>query len=235
MASETLNVLVFGILRERAGQDTLHVELPQGATVKDLKAAVAQQYANVAEGLAFCRVAVDGDYARDGDILNPKVEVALIPPVAGGTSARVFVQLQTEPIDEDGVRAWIADNRCGGNSLFSGSVRDQHHDRQVTHLIYEVYPDMAERLLVKIAEQACNNFVLQKAAIVHRHGRLDIGDVAVTVAASAVHRSETFAAVAWMMDRIKADAPIWKHEFYSDGTDEWVRCRHGAIQDEVYA
>lgn len=235
MASETLDVLVFGILRERAGQDALRVQLPYGATVKELKAAVAEQHAAVAEGLAYCRVAVDGDYVRDDDVLKPSAEVALIPPVAGGAPASESVRLQTQPIDEAEVRAWIAADRAGGNCVFTGSVRDGHLGRQVSHLHYEVYPDMAQKILTKIAAQACREFALHKAVIVHRHGRLDVGDVAVAVAASAPHRAETFAAVAWMMDRIKADAPIWKHEFYRDGSAEWVRCRHGAIQSEVHA
>lgn len=140
-----------------------------------------------------------------------------------------LVRLQAQPIDEAELRVFVSDAAAGGNTVFTGSVRNHHNGRAVVGLRYEAYLAMAQTMLTAIAQQALMTQQLLRVAIIHRYGDLLVGDLAIAVAASAVHRGQTFAAVAAMMDRIKQDVPIWKYEYYADGCAEWVHCRHGQI------
>lgn len=138
----------------------------------------------------------------------------------------IAVAITENAIDACALLASVADPACGAGALFAGVVRNHHHGRQVDYLIYEAYQPMAERLLTDIAAQAVARFGLHRVAISHRVGTLQIGDTAVVIAAASVHREAGFLSLPWIMDCIKRDVPIFKHEFYADGASEWVRCQH---------
>jgi len=113
------------------------------------------------------------------------------------------------------------DPNSGAVVLFSGEVRDNNKGRTVTHLEYEAYEPMADKMIGEILEEAKNRYRLNHAACVHRVGRVDISGCAVVVVTGAGHRKEAYDANRYIIDRVKNDVPIWKHEFFTDGTSEW--------------
>jgi molybdopterin synthase catalytic subunit len=109
----------------------------------------------------------------------------------------------------------------GAVVLFSGEVRDNNKGRKVTHLEYEAYEPMANKMIGEIIEEAKSRFKLNQAACVHRLGRVEISGCAVVVVTGAGHRKEAYEANRYIIDRVKNEVPIWKHEFFADGTSEW--------------
>lgn len=221
-----LDVLLFGIFRELAGTARLQIELPLPTDAATLRRSLANRWPELAPALRASRVAIDGAYADDDTEVVVGSEVALIPPVSGGSGPQA--RIVHEAIDLPAVLASIADPKAGGNTLFVGTVRDHHEGRGVKYLVYEAYTCMAETELEKIVQRALTDFGLRRMTIVHRVGRLEIGDAAIAIGASADHREETLAAVRWAMNMVKHEVPIFKHEFYLDGSSAWVRCEHMA-------
>jgi molybdopterin synthase catalytic subunit len=128
----------------------------------------------------------------------------------------------SEPIDSAQVLERVRSNRAGAVCVFLGTVRELTGERQTTYLEYEAYAVMAERSLADLEVQARTRWPIIELALVHRVGRLELGDVAVVVAVSTPHRAEAFAACQWLMDTIKQIVPIWKKERWADGGEEWV-------------
>ncbi|HYX88482.1 MAG TPA: molybdenum cofactor biosynthesis protein MoaE [Gaiellaceae bacterium] len=204
-----VTVRLFAGLRERAGWSSREVEtVPR---VADLWAAL--ELGEEPEGLLY---AVNREYAgrdrelRDGD------EVALIPPVSGGA-----FRVTAEPLSLDTAVAEVADERAGGIATFTGTVRRQSRGRQVLHLEYEAYAEMAEDVMAKIADDLQEAHDLCGVAIHHRVGRLEIGEASVVIAVSAPHRHDALAACREAIDRLKETVPLWKKEVYESG-EEWV-------------
>ncbi|ACY99261.1 MULTISPECIES: molybdenum cofactor biosynthesis protein MoaE [Thermomonospora] len=129
--------------------------------------------------------------------------------------------IRQTPLSVDEVFAAVGDDSAGGTALFVGTVRDHDHDRPVTRLSYSAHPT-AERELRAVMEKVASDFPVRAMAAVHRVGDLRVGDLAVVVAVSCPHRAEAFAACRRLIDDLKAQVPIWKHQFFADGTDEWV-------------
>ncbi len=135
---------------------------------------------------------------------------------------RIHVRLTDEPLDLAAADAFVADPTCGGVGLFTGVVRNHHAGDAVDHLVYEAWEDRALPLLQDVADGvAAAHPGVRAVWVEHRLGRLDVGDVAVVVAASAPHRDEAFDAARALIDRTKAEVPIWKHEHLTDGTSRW--------------
>ena len=137
-------------------------------------------------------------------------------------------RLTLEPIDPHGLRDVLNDPSCGGFVAFEGRVRNHHEGLEVLRLEYEVYPKLAVSEGNRILEEVKTEIGITRILCVHRTGPLEIGDIAVWVGAISPHRGECFQAVAKAMDRIKHRVPIWKHEYYRDGTEAWVHCSHPA-------
>ncbi len=228
---EPVEIILFGALRDAAGSGTIAAH---ATTVAELRNELADRFPSFAGLLPSCRVAIDLEYANDSAPISSANEVAVIPPVSGGrdSSEQLLVKLTDQPIELAGIHEFIGDPTAGGNTVFTGTVRNHHQGKTVRSLAYEAYPAMAERMLAAIAGQALTDFPLARVAVVHRVGDLAIGDAAICVAASAAHRAETLDAVAWMMNRIKADVPVWKLETYADGSRSWVRCDHTGHQHD---
>ena len=130
--------------------------------------------------------------------------------------------MSDQPLLVEDCLAAVADATAGGVGCFIGVVRDHDHDRPVTALEYEAHPS-AEATLSKVCEALVSDDIVAIAAE-HRVGRLAIGDTAVVVAVSAVHRAAALRTTSQLIDTIKAEVPIWKHQYFADGTDEWVNC-----------
>ena len=129
--------------------------------------------------------------------------------------------MRESELSVDEVRAAVADPTAGGIALFAGAVRDSDHDRGVSALSYSAHPS-AETELRRVAEAVAEKFPVIGVAAVHRVGDLAIGDLAVVVAVACPHRAEAFDACRALIDELKATVPIWKHQRFADGTQEWV-------------
>jgi molybdopterin synthase catalytic subunit len=206
-----VTVRLFAILRERAGTRELTLELPEGARVSDALA----QLREVAPPELPLVMAVNREYAPEDQVLDPGDELALIPPVSGGEAALTHVRVTDEPLSIDSLLARVRDPRAGAVVTFSGVTRD------VEKLEYEAYVEMAEPKMATIVQEAVERFGLCAAAAEHRVGTVPLSEPSVTVAVSAPHRGEAFHGAREIIDRIKAEAPIWKQEVEGDER-RWV-------------
>jgi molybdopterin synthase catalytic subunit len=201
-----VRVRLFAQLRERAGAPVLELDLPDGARVADAIAAVG----DLAEGLPLV-MAVNREYADADVTLQASDELALVPPVSGGAGTALHWRITDEPLSLDALAARVADPRAGAVVTFSGTTRD------VAHLDYESYAEMAEAELERIVREVAAEHDLCAAAAEHRTGRVALGEASVIVAASAPHRPAAFLAARALIDQIKAQLPVWKRE-----EGEWV-------------
>jgi molybdopterin synthase catalytic subunit len=211
-----ISVRLFAGLRERAGADHVELELPDDARASDVLAAM---------GLlpGQCIVALDREYAPAEAPVRADQEVALIPPVSGGAGPVRLVEITDGPLDLATVAAAVRDTRAGAVVCFEGVTRD------VEALDYEAYVEMARDKLRAIGEEEAARHGLCAVALVHRTGRVPLSEPSVIVAASAAHRGEAFAGARALIDRVKAEAPIWKVEL----TPEGARRVEGVLPDSA--
>jgi molybdopterin converting factor subunit 1 len=205
-----ISVRLFAGLRERAGSDRVEVELPEGASVAELLAAMG----NTPVGALVpgqCVVALNREYAGAAAIVGAGDEVALIPPVSGGAGPVALAQVTGEPLDLAAVAAAVRDPRAGAVVCFEGVTRS------VEALDYEAYVEMARERLAAIGSEVAARHGLCAVALVHRTGRVPLSEPSVIVAASAPHRGAAFDGARDLIDRVKAEAPIWKVELTPDG------------------
>jgi molybdopterin synthase catalytic subunit/molybdopterin converting factor small subunit len=203
-----VTVRLFAGLRERAGWSQREVD---AATVGDIWGAL--ELGAEPAGLLY---AVNKEYATPDRALADGDEVALIPPVSGGA----FL-LSDEPLSLDRVVDEVRDEQAGAIATFTGTTRIQSRGRSVTHLDYEAYEGMAERVMAEIAKGLQGRYELSGIAIHHRVGRVGIGETSVVIAVSAPHRQDALAACKDAIDELKERVPLWKKEVYSDG-EEWI-------------
>jgi molybdopterin synthase catalytic subunit/molybdopterin converting factor small subunit len=189
-----VTVRLFAALRERAGSDRIELDLPVGANVGDALARLEHL-----SGGAKLVMAVNREYAEPSTVLAEGDELAAVPPVSGGA-------VLDEPLSVDAVAARVADPRAGAVVTFSGVTRE------VPHLDYEAYEEMASERIDQIVAEAIQKHGLCAAAADHRVGRVALGEPSVVVAASAAHRPEAYEGAREIIDRIKAEAPIFKRE-----------------------
>jgi molybdopterin synthase catalytic subunit/molybdopterin converting factor small subunit len=213
----TVTVRLFAILRERAGRDSIEIELPEDATVGDAfeRLAAAPGLGELVGRLPL-RMAVNREYAGEGTAIAPGDELALIPPISGGAAARTRARVTEEPLDAAELSGWVGDPAAGGIVTFQGVTRE------VASLDYEAYREMAEERIAAILAECAERHELLAAAAEHRVGRVARGEPGVVVAVSAGHREEAFAGAREAIDRIKAEAPIWKRELDAAGAGTWV-------------
>ncbi|HEY6101263.1 MAG TPA: molybdopterin converting factor subunit 1 [Anaeromyxobacter sp.] len=212
-----LHVLYFAGARDAAG--TARETLPSApATVGDLRRALAAAHPRLGPVLARCRIAVDQEFADDATPLRDGVEVAVVPPVAGGAPRRFA--LVDRPLALEEVLAAVAAPGLGGVVTFTGTVRNETRGRRVVRLEYEAYREMAEKKLAEIGAAIAAAHGAD-VAIVHRVGVLAPGDAAVVIACAAPHRTAAFRACEECIERLKKDVPIWKREVFEVGS-EWV-------------
>ena len=201
-----LTVRLFAGLRERAGAPTLELDVPEPATVADLRGALAATPLAGLPERSFI-VAVNREYADPGAPVRDGDEVALIPPVSGGQEDPVrAARVTAGPLDLTALAALVGDPRAGAVVTFSGVTRE------VGHLDYEAYAEMAEPMLRAIAAEEAARHGLIAVAVEHRVGRVALGAPSVVVAASGAHRGEAFAGARAVIDRLKDEAPIFKRE-----------------------
>jgi MoaE-MoaD fusion protein len=206
-----VTVRLFAMLRERAGASEMTLDLPEGARVRD----ALDSLEPMAAGIPLV-MAVNREYADPEQVLDAGDELALIPPVSGGaTRSAPWVRVSEEPLSLDGVTARVRDARAGAVVTFAGVTRE------VERLHYEAYVPMAEERMAAIAAEALERHGLCAVAVEHRVGEVPLSEPSVIVAVSAPHRGEAFAGARELIDRVKAEAPIWKKEIEA-GDERWV-------------
>ncbi len=209
----TVTVRLFATLRERVGSDSIEVELDEGATVAEALVVLSARpdLAGVLEQLPV-RMAVNRDYADPATRLGPDDELALVPPVSGGAEAPVHVRITDEPLSLERLSRYVSRPEAGAVVSFQGVPRE------VSHLDYDAYAEMAIERIEAILRECVERHGLSAAAAEHRVGAVPQGEPSVTVAVSAPHRPEAFAGARDAIDRIKVEAPIWKREPESSWT-----------------
>jgi molybdopterin converting factor subunit 1 len=235
-----IRIRLFAVQRELAGAREVLLELPVAATVEDAWAALVTRHPVLAPGGTSVRFAVNGEYAGADAQLADGDELAVIPPVSGGSESpddagsRRILELRSEPLGgsilED-LAARIATSEDGAIVGFLGVTRRtpgtpapgqeaeaaRHAGRAVEGLDYEALDSMVLRILGEIADEIRDRFAVERLAIVHRTGEVPLGEASVAIVACAPHRDAAFAAAAYAIDETKARAPIWKAERFADG------------------
>jgi molybdopterin converting factor subunit 1 len=214
-----IDVLYFAVLRERLRTEAESLELEAGATVEAARARIASLHPEIAALLPQVRSAVNRQMVGSEHTLSDRDELALIPPVAGGSGRKIAV-LPT-PLSLDEVVAAVSGPEQGGIVTFTGTVRRNGQQPNVARLEYEAYGAMAEEVLAAIAAELESEWPGVRVAIHHRTGTLAVGEIAVVIAAAAPHRAEAFEACRAAIERLKQRAPIWKREIGEDGA-VWV-------------
>ena len=231
MSTITIKTVFLGPARDYAGTDAADLLAPPGTTVGAFRAVLVDRFDGLQDRIEFIRMAVNAEFARDDVVLEDGDEVALIPPVSGGTAQGaatppgIWVDLVTGPIEVEKVReAATGDSELGGIVTFEGVTRADSDDSRgaVIRLDYEAYDAMARRQLERMATEAKDRFSAGRVVIIHRLGSVPVGEVSVMIAVACRHRTEAFDACRWLIDELKKDAAIWKKDVFADGSVRWT-------------
>lgn len=222
-----VTVLFFGAARDAVGHSEVEIVLPGTQTAASAFAEVLERFPDLKRFGRSLLFAVNQEYAdpnrevRDGD------ELAVFPPVSGGSTAEPagiapdFFELTTEVIDVGSVARRIVLPESGATVTLDGYAREWTRGRRTLHLIYEAYAPMALRELQRLGREAHERFEIAYIGIVHRTGRLEIGETSVVISVGAPHRRAAFEACEWAIRELKRTVPIWKKEVFADG-EVWV-------------
>ncbi len=229
-----LTVRLFASLRERAGRETLELDdLPEPLDVGGLKRVLAERHGELGN-LAAVRGVLGTSYVADGTMLADGAELALLPPVSGGIGTRddralelgVF-ELASGPLDPGDAERRVMHPSCGAVVLFTGAARERNRERDVVRLEYESFSDMARVEMGHIFAECRARLSSEdptrrlRMLVLHRTGRVEVGEPAVVVAVASPHRDAAFQAARFLIDELKARVPLWKREVYADG-HQWI-------------
>ena len=225
-----VRVLFFGMLKELAGKPSDLVELRANATLRDLLGHYESHLPRWRESLPSLAFAVNQEYAGPETRLNDNDEVAFLPPVSGGApeaagetpagqpaGRRRSASIVRTSIDAAGVVETLKRGEDGAALVFEGVVRNQTRGRKTLYLDYEAYEEMALKEMESLAARALEQFQIRDVALIHRLGRLEIGETSVLIAVASAHRAAAFDACRWLIDTLKRTVPIWKKEYFEDG------------------
>jgi molybdopterin synthase catalytic subunit len=226
-----VRVLFFGQLRDLTGAGSDTLELPDGAVLEQVFDHYAGRFPALRAMRSSIVLARNHEFASAAAALAEDDEIALLPPVSGGTGpwtheitlqpAGHFFALTRQPIDVPAIEKRLIEGHDGAIVTFQGVVRNNTKGRLTRYLEYECYEDMAINLMTQIGGEIAQSLAVSRIAMVHRLGRLDIGEASVVVASTAPHRKPAFEAALEGINRLKKLVPIWKKEFFADG-EAWV-------------
>lgn len=211
-----VNILFFGPARELTGFEREHVEIAPGETVGELQARYESRFPRLRGMSGSLLAAVNQEVAERSHVLQDGDEVAFLPPVSGGAEED-FYRITREPISTQELADQLKAPEDGAIVIFEGIVRNHSRGRKTVYLEYEAYEPMAVRKLEEIGREAKEKFAIHHLGIIHRVGRLEIGETSVVIVVSAAHRSPAFAACHYALERLKQIVPIWKKEYFEDG------------------
>lgn len=224
-----VHVIPFGVLKDWLGPNSMTIEVRDGVSVGDLLERLrselpARMPALSLQGIA---VSVNAEYVQAAHVLYDGDEVGLLPPVSGGAARTAnhldesdggnVIVLMRDPIDATALVAAAKQAEDGAVVVFDGIVRNHSRGRRTLHLDYEAYEEMALRQMRELAGKAQERFSIRHVTMVHRLGRLEIGETSVLIIVASAHRSAAFEACRWLIDTLKTTVPIWKKETFVDG------------------
>jgi len=217
-----VRVLFFGVLKDLAGKASDSISLPENATLGDVLSHYEEVIPRLTETASSLAMSVNQEYAGPATRLMPGDEVALLPPVSGGVDANAARRSQhaaiiRERIETVSIIEGIKRPEDGAAVVFEGIVRNHTRGRRTLYLDYEAYEEMALKQMEELAARALAEYKIRDVAIVHRLGRLEIGETSVLIAVASAHRAASFEACRWLIDTLKRTVPIWKKEHFEDG------------------
>jgi molybdopterin synthase catalytic subunit/molybdopterin converting factor small subunit len=212
-----VRLLTFGLLKDLLPAINGHLDLPPGATVADLLHACRTASTTEEKIWSSIAVAVNREYANPRQVLEENDEVALLPPVSGGSPQENIVYITRDPIQTESIVASLKQPEDGAVTVFDGIVRNHTRGRKTLYLDYEAYEEMALSQMRELAAKAVSDFKVRQVALVHRLGKLEVGETSVLIAVASAHRGATFDACRWLIDTLKKTVPIWKKEHFEDG------------------
>lgn len=212
-----VRVLFFGFAHDVTGLSEERIELPDGATLAGLWQQYETRFPRLSGLGRSLTMSINEAVADPKRALHEGDEIAFLPPVSGGMDEDQF-QITREPITGAGMAEKLKEPSDGAVVVFEGIVRNHSHGRRTLYLEYEAYEPMAVRVLREIGGEAKRKFSANRVAIVHRIGRLEIGETSVAIVATSPHRAAAFDACRYAIDEVKRRAPIWKKEYFEDGS-----------------
>jgi MoaE-MoaD fusion protein len=223
-----IRVLLFGAARDAVNVNPVELSLESPATVASAFSALLVRFADLQRFGRSLLFAVNQEYASPDTELRENDELAVFPPVSGGAGSTCdyrcpndFFELTTDVIDVGAVARRTVLPECGATVTLDGYAREWTSGRQTEYLLYEAYEPMAINEMQRLGAEAHKRFEIAHLGIVHRTGRLEIGETSVVIAASAPHRRAAFEACEWAIKELKRTVPIWKKEVFADG-EVWV-------------
>jgi len=227
-----VRVLFFGAARDAVGQEQIEVELESPINANAARAKLLSDYQSLQRFGNSLLFAVNQEYAEKDREIREGDELAVFPPVSGGSAGRAgilpasssnydFFELTTDPIDVGAVARQVVLPQCGATVTLDGYAREWTQGRRTLYLVYEAYEPMALSEMKRLGAQAHEKFEIAHIGIVHRTGRLEIGETSVVISVSAPHRRAAFEACEWAIRELKRTVPIWKKEVFEDG-EVWV-------------
>jgi molybdopterin synthase catalytic subunit len=216
-----VRVLFFGLLTDVVSRREEEIDLNEGARISDLLGHYTAAFPQLRLLLASVAVSVNREYAPASTVLRDRDEVALLPPVSGGADAvrteTARVAIVRNKIDSARLADALKGASDGACAVFEGIVRDNTRGRRTLYLDYEAYEEMAFQKMNELRNEAMTSFGIRDAALVHRLGRLEIGETSVLIVVASAHRGAAFEACRWLIDTLKKTVPIWKKEYFEDG------------------
>jgi len=230
-----VRLLFFGAARDAVGHDKVDFVLRNARTTRDAFAEVLETYPALQRFGGSLLFALNQEYAREDRPIKNGDELAVFPPVSGGSESKTsaasvgilpaalsdFFEITTDSIDVGAVARRVVLPECGATVTLDGYAREWTRGRKTLHLVYEAYAPMALSELQRLGRDAHERFEIAHLGIVHRTGRLEIGETSVVIAVSAPHRRAAFEACEWAIRELKSTVPIWKKEVFEDG-EIWV-------------
>lgn len=219
-----IRVRLFASVKDIVGRREVVLDLPEGTTASELLHRFAADHPRLQALLPSLLLAINREYVEATRVLREGDEVAFIPPVSGGSD---LYEITPDPLSLDALVVSVMQNTSGAVATFLGVVREFARGRRVSYLEYDAYPEMATATLRQIGEEIRHRWPVGRIAMVHRIGRLSIGEASVAIAIASPHRREALEACAFSIERVKEIVPIWKKEVWTDGA-EWI----GSTADE---
>jgi molybdopterin synthase catalytic subunit len=217
-----VRVLFFGIVKDLAGCSFEEINMPERATAADVIEHFQGRIAGLSEMTRSIAISINQEYAAIDTPLHAGDEIALLPPVSGGSGSgpnciKSQVRITHDRIDTFSILEQLKQPQDGAAVVFEGIVRNNSRGRRTLFLQYEAYEQMAAKQLEELAAQARAQFQIDNVAIEHRLGRLEIGESSVLIVVVSAHRAAAFEACRWLIDTLKKTVPIWKKEYFADG------------------
>lgn len=232
-----INIRFFAALKELIGKNQIDLLVPENSSVKDVIKTLEVSYPEVKNILTISKFAVNMEYQDVEMRLSDGDEVTIIMPVSGGAGGgtnnekslespeidkKILIEIIPDKIDTGRVLDFVSTSSAGSILLFNGTVRDNEDGEPVKYLFYEAYDKMAIKEMQKLIKRVFEDYEILKVAIIHRIGRIDIGDTSISIGVSSPHRKDSYLASKFLIDNIKETVPIWKKEVFN-GLSKWKR------------